>query len=171
MKKINVLLCVFFACILLLSGCKGEENNKETVFNNDNFPSFSVENVQTSSGEDVTVFVELKDNPGFLTMAAKIEFDSKAMALMDVKCGSDYQDYNFVGPKNRGNGCCASLFIPELPEKNVDGKLLELHFKIFSDTKEGDYQIKISRPDNGGIVDGNKNALVINNAVGYVTVK
>lgn len=169
------LLFLVIALILSFSGCKRKSGTKEyatSVFNNDQFPSFVVENISASSGEkDVVVFVKLKDNPGFLTMAMNIEYDSSALALTDVKNGSGYKEYNFIGPKNRSNGCTASWFISELPEKIVDGILLELHFSVLSNAKSGDYQIKILRPDNGGIVDGNKETLVINNAVGYITIK
>lgn len=164
-------LVILIAFVFSLSGCKNSTKKTESVYNNDKFPSFSVENMEVSAGEDITVYVKLKDNPGFLTMAMNIEYDSTAMALIDIKNGPDYEEYNFVGPKNRASGCTASWFIPELPDKIKDGKLLELHFTILNNAKSGEYPIKITRPDNGGIVDAYKEILVVNNAIGYITVK
>ncbi len=173
MKKRIYGLCVFVIILAsLITGCGKSKSTVETVYNNDEFPSFLVENVQVSRGDkDFVVFVELKDNPGFLTMAMNIEYDSNAMALIDIKNGADYQEYYFVGPKNKASGCCASWFIPELPDKIVDGKLLELHFRLMDNAERGDHPIKISRPHNGGIVDAYKEILVVNNAIGYVTIK
>jgi len=171
--KKPILVLLVLVLLFSFSGCKDKKTSKNTssVFNNDDFPSFVVENTVASPGEDVVVYVKLKDNPGFLTMAMNIEFDSKSLILNEVKNGEDYKEYNFIGPKNRGSGCSASWFIADLPQKNIDGTLLELHFKVTDNAKSGDYSVKISRPDNGGIVDGNKEPVIINNAVGYITVK
>lgn len=171
MKKFYKTTILIFL-VLSLFGCKKDEKAEiEMVYINDKYPSFMVENIDVNNNEDITMFVELKGNPGFLTMALNIEYDQTVMTLMDIENGPDYEEYSFLGPKNKNSGCSASWYILDLPEKVVDGKLLKLHFKILDNVKSGEYPIKISRPNNGGIVDGNKEAIVINNAIGYVTIK
>lgn len=172
MRKKVYIFVVLFAVVVTFFGCKKSENPTGSADNNRLYPSFLVENVQVFSGEnDVVLDVKLNDNPGFLTMAMYIEFDPKVMTLTDVRNGSNYQDYNFVGPRNYASGCCAGWFLSELPDEIVDGKLLELHFSIAKDAKSGIYPVFISIPDNGGIVDGNKEIIVVTNAVGYVNVE
>lgn len=174
MKKL-VLLITIVSMFVCCNACKSKNptSNYDTKeYKNESFPSFSVENVNAFSGEqDVTVFVYLKDNPGFLTMALNIEYDSSTMALAKVLNGEDFQEYNYVGPKNKESGCCACWFTTNLPEKIVDGKLLELHFNILENAKKGEYPVRITRPDNGGIVDENKEILVVNNSTGFINIK
>lgn len=143
----------------------------ETV-NNERYPSFVVETVNASKGEeDVIVYVSLKDNPGFLTMAMDITYDSENMTLVKAVSGTDYSDYNFVGPKNADTGCTASWFIPDVPDEIIDGKILELHFDVNNDIKSGSYLVSVTRPENGGIVDENKEPIIFNNATGYINIK
>lgn len=169
-KYILVLLAIL---VLSLTGCKNKEKStiESTIYNNDKYPSFLVDNVNTSCGEDLTVYVKLINNPGFLTMAMNIEYDSSAMDLIEVENGLDYENYNFVGPKNMNSLCNASWYALDLPEKIVDGTLLELHFKILDEAKKGKYKLKVSRSNNGGVVDRNKEPLIVNEALGYITVE
>lgn len=172
---------IMFGFLLILmfvfTGC-GEKNKdteddtSEHLVVNERYPSFVVETINASKGEeDVVVRVSLKDNPGFLTMAMNITYDSNSMLLTKVVSGQDYSEYNFVGPRNKKSGCLASWFVPEIPEKIIDGEILELHFNISEQVESGSYPITISRPDNGGIVDENKNAIIFNNAIGYIKIK
>lgn len=183
MKIYRLLIC-FLVLAALLAGCgkKTEDSNNtlttnsevhdlESPVNNDRYPSFTVESVSAVKGnQDVIVRVSLKDNPGFLTMAMDITYDYENMSLTKVVSGSDYSDYYFVGPKKLQSGCTASWFLPELPEKVVDGNILELHFAIKDNAESGSYPIAITRSQNGGIVDQFKNEIIFNNAVGYINI-
>lgn len=162
--------------VLVLVGCRGKIGNINNSISdnsvvNERYPSFAVETVNASRGDkDVVVHISLKDNPGFLTMAMNITYDSGNMSLTKVLNGSDYTEYNFVGPKNKQNGCTASWFIPEIPESIIDGNILELHFDIKEQAEKGSYPISIFRPDNGGVVDQNKEEIIFNNATGYIKI-
>lgn len=179
--RIYKLLICFLVFAVLLTGCgRKTDNTNDTVttnsevehpINNDCYPSFVVETISTSKGnQDVLVHVSLKDNPGFLTMAMDITYDYENMSLIKVVSGSNYSDYYFVGPKKLQSGCTASWFLPELPEKVVNGSILELHFAIKDNAESGSYPISITRSKNGGIVDQFKNEIIFNNAVGYINI-
>ena len=179
--KIYRLLILLLSFLVLLTGCgKKTDNTTDTVttnleedqpINNDRYPSFAVETISAAKGNrDVIVYVSLKDNPGFLTMAMDITYDYENMSLTKVVSGMDYSDYYFVGPKNLQSGCTASWFLPELPEKVVDGNILELHFAINDNAESGSYPISITRSQNGGIVDQFKKEIIFNNAVGYINI-
>ena len=43
-------------------------------------------------------------------------------------------------------------------------------FDIKEQAESGSYPISISRPDNGGVVDQNKEAIIFNNATGYIEI-
>lgn len=183
MKAYRLLVC-FLIFATLLTGCgkkpvdannaattNPEPHTSENPVSNDRYPSFAVETLSAAKGDqDVVVRVSLKDNPGFLTMAMDIAYDSNNMSLTKVVSGSDYSDYYFVGPKKMQSGCTASWFLPELPEKVVDGNILELHFVIKENAESGSYPITITRSPNGGVVDQFKNEIIFNNAVGYINI-
>lgn len=180
MKIYRLLICLL-VFVVLLTGCgKKTDNTTDTVtpnseleqpINNDRYPSFAVETISAAKGnQDVVVYVSLKDNPGFLTMTMDITYDYENMSLTKVVSGSDYGDYYFVGPKKLQSGCTASWFLPESPEKVVDGNILELHFAINDNAESGSYPISITRSQNGGIVDQFKNEIIFNNAVGYINI-
>lgn len=180
MKKYTLFVFLLIL-ILVLTGCRGKDSNVNNTVSdssvsddpviNERYPSFAVETVNASKGDkDVVIYISLKDNPGFLTMAMNITYDSDNMSLTTVSNCSDYSEYNFVGPKNMQSGCTASWFLPEIPENIVDGNILELHFDIKEQAESGSYPISISRPDNGGVVDQNREAIIFNNATGYIEI-
>ena len=171
-KILSFILCIFIC--FYISGCKNKNNEEEIIeertYHNDNFPSFIINDVKAKSGDEVVMNVSLKDNPGFLTMALKINYDENVMTLNEVKSCDDYSDYTYVGPTNMASGCTASLFGVDLPEKIIDGNLFELHFSISKEAKKGKYEVYISRPDNGGIVNVNKEEIIINEAIGIIDI-
>lgn len=178
------LLVILLVIAALLMGCNKETDDANTTVStepagysseesaiNDGHPAFAVETVSAAKGDtDVVVCVSLKNNPGCLTIAMEIGYDSDSMSLTKVVSGSDYGDYYFVGPKNMQSGCTASWFLPKLPEKVVDGIILELHFAISEKAESGSYPVSITCPENGGIVDANKKEIIFNNAVGYLDI-
>ena len=175
MKK-HIALIAFLILLVVLTGCKKkiasmDVTSSDNAVTNNRYPSFAVETVNASKGDkDVVICVYLKDNPGFLTMAMNIQYDPSVMTLTKVLSGSDFGEYNFIGPKNKQSGCTASWFIPEIPENITDGTILELYFDIMEQAKSGSYPISISRSENGGVVDQNKKEIVFNDATGYIKI-
>lgn len=127
----------------------------------ENKMTFAMTSEPVNPGKEVTVYVRTKNNPGFLTMAIKVEYDTKAMVLTKVNNGDDFSDYNFIPPKNLQSGCKISWFITDLPDKTVDGELVKLNFYVYGDTKVGDYSITVSPINDGGIVDGDKELITV----------
>ncbi len=175
----KVFLIFLLLLFLIFTGCNQvktqstDTNNTVTINSaiNERYPFFEVKSVDAIKGDkDIVVYVHLKDNPGFLTLAINIAYDSDNLILTRVLPGSDYRQYNFIGPKNMESGCTASWFVPDIPENIIDGIILELHFDTHEQTKPGSYAISVTRPENGGVVDQYKQPIVFNNATGYINI-
>lgn len=134
-------------------------------------PALKVSSITAAPGATkVTVIVSLENNPGFLTMALEMSFDSDVLTLTKVSNGADFTDYNFTGPKNKVSGCRAAWFSTDLPEEILDGDVMTLQFTVADNAASGRYPITISCPDDGSTLDGNKNVITLVNAIGYITV-
>lgn len=134
-------------------------------------PALEVSSKTASAGANkVAIAVSLKNNPGFLTMALKIDYDSSALTLTKASNGSDFSDYNLTAPKNKVSGCKAAWFATDLPEEILDGDILLLQFTVLADAQNGSYPITISCPSDGSTVDGSKTEFAISSATGYITV-
>ena len=134
-------------------------------------PALKVSSITAAPGATkVTVMVSLENNPGFLTMALEMSFDSDVLTLTRVSNGADFTDYNFTGPKNKVSGCRAVWFSTDLPEEILDGDVMTLQFTVADNAASGRYPITISCPNDGSTLDGNKNVIALANAIGYITV-
>lgn len=134
-------------------------------------PALKVSGITAAPGATkVTVIVSLENNPGFLTMALEMSFDSDVLTLTKVSNGADFTDYNFTGPKNKVSGCRAAWFSTDLPEEILDGDVMTLQFTVADNAASGRYPITISCPNDGSTLDGNKNVIALANAIGYITV-
>ena len=134
-------------------------------------PALKASSITAAPGATkVTVMVSLENNPGFLTMALEMSFDSDVLTLTRVSNGADFTDYNFTGPKNKVSGCRAAWFSTDLPEEILDGDVMTLQFTVADNAASGRYPITISCPNDGSTLDGNKNVIALANAIGYITV-
>lgn len=119
---------------------------------------------------NVTLTVSMKNNPGFLTMALKMSFNSDVLTLTKVSNGVDFTDYSFTAPKNKISGCTAAWFASDLPDEIVDGDVMTLKFTVAANAPAGKYPVTISCPNDGSTVDGNKTAFTMADTIGYITV-
>jgi len=134
-------------------------------------PKITADTKTASAGTtDVEIAVALQNNPGFLTMSLKTEYNSEYLTLTKITTGSSYSDYNFTAPKNKASGCISAWFASDVPQKVLDGDILVLHFSVASNTPIGQYPITVSCPNDGSTLDGNKQVFSLENAVGYITV-
>lgn len=157
--------------ILLLTGCKSPAGGRDTSHaDEENAMTFKLSSPAVSAGENVVVCVNTQNNPGFLTMALTVDYDEDNMCLTWVENGADVSEYSFIPPKNLQSGCRMSWFVTDLNSSIMDGELLRLHFLVFSDTPGGEYPITVSPINDGGIVDGNKNAIKLTPAKGVIKV-
>jgi len=132
--------------------------------------ALSVSGATASAGTDVAVTVNIGNNPGFLTMALQIEYDSSILTLTKISNGSDFGDYTFTAPKNKSSGCKVAWFATDLPEETVDGTLMTLKFTVSSEASAGNYPITVSCTDDGSTLDGNMVSFLPTAANGYITV-
>lgn len=158
--------------MLLLSGCnnQGGKSNKVKI-DTENAMSFTISADSAVAGKEVVAYVKTKNNPGFLTMAVKIEYDSNAMILTKVDNGIDFADYNFIPSKKMQSGCKMSWFITELQNASTDGELLKLYFHVYDETKAGEYLVTILPINDGGIVNENKELITVVEGKNMITVK
>lgn len=117
------------------------------------------------------VVVNINDNPGFLTMALKIDFDPRIMDLSKIENGNDFADYNFVPAKELKNGCRVSWFTAGLQNLPKNCELMKLYFHVSDTAEPGEYLISISPVDDGSIVDGNKKPIVVTGGKSVIVVK
>lgn len=159
-------------CLIWLTGCHSDSVSTPEESGKSNTPAFVISSkTQTDSSGDIEVSVCLKDNIGFLTMAANIEYDESAMTLVEIENGADFGEYNFVGPKNMQSGCMASWFSPDLPEEIKDGELLTLHFAVSENVESGEYPITITCPDDDGILSGDMEPITIESTTEYIKIR
>lgn len=169
MKKRIVIL--FVMIFLLLPGCKNPGSKGQAVeMDTDNAMTFALFSEAVKAGDDAIVLVETTNNPGFLTMAVRVEYDTNAMSLTKAENGSVFLAYNFVPSKKLQSGCRMSWFIPSVPGNVEDGELLKLHFHVFNDTKAGEYPVTVSPINDGGIVDRSKSLITIAAGSGAIKV-
>ena len=135
-------------------------------------PAYIVGSATASAGAtNVNIAVSIKNNPGFLTLASDIIYDSEALTLTKVVNGSQFGEYSFTPPKNKKSGCRAAWFSTDLPEEIVDGDIMILQFTVLPEAKKGKYAITISCPNDDSTVDGNKSAFIFSSSTGYITVE
>lgn len=141
------------------------------VYKSNATPTLSVESKTVNADATrVTIAVSLRNNPGFLTMALQINFDSDVLTLTGISSGSDYSDYIFTAPKNKVDGCKAAWFASDLPKRILDGDIMILQFTVSAEATAGKYGVTVSCPNDGSTVDGNKNVFVPINATGYIFI-
>ncbi len=135
-------------------------------------PMLVIGDTNAVAGETkVTLKVSLKNNPGFLTMALKMTFNSDVLTLTKVSNGADYTDYNFTAPRNLSSGCNAAWFLSDLPSEIVDGDVMTLQFTVNANAVPGRYPVTVSCPNDGSTVDGNKTAFNMSDVIGYIIVE
>ena len=134
-------------------------------------PSLEVESVQAKPGEDVTVTVNLRNNPGILGMAFHLYYDDNVCVLQSARSGEAVADIlEFTTSKTTGSGMRFLWDGIELSESDVhDGAVLILHFEIRDDAKVGNYPISIKYFD-GDIVDNDLNNVSPTTKDGAITI-
>lgn len=116
-----------------------------------NKPTFAVDEINASSGETVTVAVNIRNNPGILGMTLTLSYDSSAMALTNATCGSAVSDVlAFTKPGRFTDPCNFTWDGIELDDSQIkDGELLVLTFDVAKNAASGTYPIAISYEEDG----------------------
>lgn len=131
-------------------------------------PALVVDTVH-AKGRNVIVKVNIKNNPGILTLLLNTVYVENVMTLTKIESGKAMEGYSFVGPKNLSNACNAAWYINNVPDKTTDGEVALLHFKLKKDAAPGAYEISISC-DNGAFDDKYKE-VKFETINGYVVIE
>ena len=165
-NRLSRLLIILVVLTVSILGCrkKDETTTKEV--------SLTVSDVLVCREDrEAIINVSLSNNPGILTMAVSIEYDTSALSLVEVETGDVFSGYSFVPPKNKKNGCIACWFSPDPPDEIMDGVFLNLKFAMKDDLPDGQYMVTVSCPDDGSVLDSNKELLNVKEATGIITKK
>ena len=137
-----------------------------------NSPSIVVSDISNAKcGQNVTVQVSVKNNPGILGMALTISYDDSVMTLESAKNGPALEVLSLTKSKELKNGCNFLWDGIELEDEDIqDGVILQLEFHISEDAAVGKYPISFTTSE-GGNVDNNLNAIGLTMYSGYVTVQ
>ncbi len=134
-------------------------------------PTVTVSNATASAGQEVTVTVSMKNNPGILGMTLELQYDESALQLKKITKGDALGEMTFTTPKNLVSGCRFPWDAEEvLPEDATNGVMLTLTFIVLEEASAGAYSIAFSY-DNGAVIDNDMMpvALVLKN--GTITVE
>ncbi len=120
-----------------------EKDNEEDVYDD---PTIVVDSVSANAGDEVSVSIELFNNPGISGMLVSFEYDESVMKLVDVQNGNVFSKnngYTFMGPKNKSSGCRASWYTLEEVSAESDGTFVTLCFETFDNASSGTYSVKV----------------------------
>ena len=132
-------------------------------------PMLSVGKVSASAGAtQIAVPVSIKNNPGFLGLTLKIEYDSSTLTLTKASRGSDFSDYSFTAPKNMASPCRAGWSTTDVPSEIVDGDVMILYFTVSNTAAAGTYNVKVTCDE---ALDGDWNDFSMSAATGGITIK
>ena len=139
------------------------------VFEEITEPALIVKNISALPGDEIDIPVRIYKNPGFLGLVVHIEYDEKALKLTDVSSGSMMDTYTFTPPKNMKSGCNAGWNTVDIPEDELNGELMILHFKVDDHAKAGNYSVAVSCLNNA--FDDSYNSFSFKAIAGSVAVK
>lgn len=137
----------------------------------------SVSSAKAEPGENITINVNLKNNPGIISACINVSFDS-GLTLIEAKNGDVFPaSITFTQPKQLSNGnvitgnCSFAWSGTDINDNDIkDGLMLALTFSVSSEAKDGDsYSISVTAR-RGDIVDKNLSVINLGSANGKVAV-
>lgn len=132
--------------------------------------TLTVEQVYANPGKDVTVKINIEDNPGILGATLTLSWED-GLELVDVENGAALSALTMTPPSRYISGCNFVWFGSETGEI-IDGAVLILTFRVPETAADGDnYAINVTY-ESGDVLDGDYNAvefLVENGGVQVIT--
>lgn len=134
-------------------------------------PEIIVSSVTAKKGGQVTVDVNVENNPGILGMTLSVSYDSKVLTLTAAESGDALKDVlSFTPAKNLKSGCSFVWYGTTLRSQQIkDGCILRLTFKV-NTAASGTYPIVITASTDD-IIDADLNAVTAQITNGGITVK
>lgn len=111
--------------------------------------AFTVETVEAKAGEEVTVAVDIANNPGVLGAKLEISYDDSMCTLVSVENGTAFaDDLDFTKPGNLAANPLNFLWdaVEINPDDAKDGTVLYLTFKVNEDA-EGECFVNLDVKD------------------------
>lgn len=130
-------------------------------------PSFSVSNAKGKAGEEVTISVDISNNPGIISCLVKAEYDSEALTLKNASV-KDFEAATF-GPLNK-DPFTISWGDAIHGDNTTNGTLAELTFTINDDAEAGTYPISLSY-DEDDVFNTSFDNVDFSTVDGWVTVE
>ena len=153
---------------------KDDEHPKETETNDNTAttqPEIKVCSVTANKGEQVTIDVNVMNNPGILGMTLSISYDNSALTLIGIENGDALKDVlTFIPAKNLKSGSTFVWYGTEVNSSQIkDGCVLRLSFEI-APNANGVYPIVVTASKND-IVGTDLNPVNIMITNGTITTK
>lgn len=135
MKKfksfISILLCL---CLITIGAFTTAADSKPVV---------TLTNVTAFAGEEITINVDIAQNPGIMAMAFCVTYDKDALSYNGYQRG--YLSSCTV--KNHGDKGYVSFVNIESSDKSTNGTIVSFSFTVKDDAKPGIYPIKLANSD------------------------
>jgi len=132
-------------------------------------PTFVVESVTASAGEEIEVAVEIKNNPGLFGAVLTFTYDSK-LVLKSASAGSAFDEF-VMTPAGVLASPCNFVWDGQANPAVKDGEILKMVFSVSEEASAGD-ELKISCSYiEGDVVDASFAAVNLDLVDGVVVVK
>ncbi len=138
-KSVLILLCLLISVVFVMSANAAEAVTLSLV------PSVST----VSQGDEVTVSLNISDNPGIMAVVLGIQFDESRLEFIAG------EDSGFTGWSITANN---AAWIGD-SDTNFNGEILRLKYKVLADAPEGDAVVTVIC-DDGDMGDSQENPYV-----------
>lgn len=130
-----------------------------------------VNNVTAKPGEEVKVFVNVKNNPGILGMVLAVYYDEEKCILTNVENGEVFEGIlNLTTSKTLESGARFVWDGIDIADKDIkDGEVLVMTFKVNENVLDGKCQIEIECVNND-IMDKNLETIYPQIKGGYINI-
>lgn len=145
---------------------------EESTAGNSGVPTLSVKDVYAKPGDEVSVVVEIEDNPGILGMVLTVYYDESKCTLLGAENGKALSGVLDMTPsKSLGNGARFVWDGIELSDGDVrDGEILVMNFKVKDNASDGGCPITLKYFD-GDVLDNNLEEVYLRTENGNIIIK
>lgn len=117
-----------------------ETDNKEEIAKDDS--ALTIEDIEAERGKEISVPIELKNNPGIAASAIEFKYDTDKLEYIGYTPGEVFENYRFIEKED-------SVWFTNIENGDVkkDGIIFYLKFKVKNDAVLGGTEIKIDVND------------------------
>ena len=141
MRKYNRAISIILVLIICVLGINCF--NTEVYSNETTTPTILGKDLEGKPGDEITVDVELKNNPGITSITASYEYDQNALELIEVVDGGLMEDSLYVKSPSFDTNPFMTIWTIGVSDCKKDGVLVSLVFKVKENAVSGEYPVKI----------------------------